>query len=321
LHPLDPPPRGGAEDLAPDVDGRARPHRRAVRAAYRARDRLHHAHERLYALRLVGAQQLGARVPEPAPVARRHRPRVVDDVAVRDRDGGGDVVRLHQLRLYRRRDRPQADVRDLRPRRGPHPADLRIAEGAVDPARPRTARRVFRYRLLQRIRRAHRRALSDVRARPGRGRLLQHRPHRQRRRSVRGRQAGGDARVRRRICRRRHRVLPRGACVDRHSRDPQPGAGMRTMIPILLAAAAALSQTQSVQDEYAVYDLLAPASGTFKTVYEVAVTTPGATEFRDGIGSGLTPVAASDDGVTDLMTGAALKFDVDGRALRIHLAR
>ena len=78
---------------------------------------------------------------------------------------------------------------------------------------------------------------------------------------------------------------------------------------------------QAVQDEYAVYDLLAPASGTFKTIYEVAVTSSGATEFRDRIGSGLTPVAGPDDGAIDLMTGAALKFAVEGDALHIQLAR
>jgi hypothetical protein len=78
---------------------------------------------------------------------------------------------------------------------------------------------------------------------------------------------------------------------------------------------------QTVQDEYAVYDLLAPATGTFKTIYEVAVTSSGATEFRDRIGSGLTPVAAADDGAIDLMTGAALKLVVERDALRIQLAR
>jgi len=78
---------------------------------------------------------------------------------------------------------------------------------------------------------------------------------------------------------------------------------------------------QTVQDEYAVYDLLAPASGTFKTIYEVAVTSSRATEFRDRIGSGLTPVAGPDDGAIDLMTGAALKFAVERDALHIQLAR
>src|SRR5262245_10255987 len=81
---------------------------------------------------------------------------------------------------------------------------------------------------------------------------------------------------------------------------------------IVLVAGAGRAQT--VQDEYAVYDLgdaTSAQSGIFKTIYEVSVTTPGATEFRDGIGSGLTPVDAKDDGVVDLMTGTPLKFEVE----------
>jgi hypothetical protein len=95
---------------------------------------------------------------------------------------------------------------------------------------------------------------------------------------------------------------------------------VRALLLVVAAATLALAQ-QSVQDEYAVYDLQAPATGTFRAVYDVAVTTPGATEFNDGIGSGLTPVAAKDDGVIDRMTGEALKFEVEARALRIQLAR
>ena len=95
-------------------------------------------------------------------------------------------------------------------------------------------------------------------------------------------------------------------------------AAVVAMIPALVEPQ---TPAQTVQDEYAVYDLLAPASGTFKTIYEVAVTSSGATEFRDRIGSGLTPVAAPDDGAVDLMTGAALKFAVERDALHIQLAR
>ena len=43
-----------------------------------------------------------------------------------------------------------------------------------------------------------------------------------------------------------------------------------------------------MQDEYAVYDLLAPDTASFRTIYEVSVTTAGATVFADRIGSGLT---------------------------------
>ena len=74
-------------------------------------------------------------------------------------------------------------------------------------------------------------------------------------------------------------------------------------------------------DEYAVYDLLTPESGSFRTVYEVAVTTTGLTTFSDRIGSGLTTTAAADDSVIDLMTGAPLKYDVTASAIEVHLAR
>ena len=78
---------------------------------------------------------------------------------------------------------------------------------------------------------------------------------------------------------------------------------------------------QTVQDEYAVYDLLAPNTASFRTVYEVAFTTAGATTFHDGIGAGLTTAPAPDDGVVDLMSGAPLKYDVTATAVDVHLAR
>jgi hypothetical protein len=77
----------------------------------------------------------------------------------------------------------------------------------------------------------------------------------------------------------------------------------------------------SVQDEYAVYELLAPDTASFRTVYEVAVTTPGATTFLDRIGSGLAFAQGADDGVADMMTGAPLKFEQQPGGLQIHLAR
>ena len=78
---------------------------------------------------------------------------------------------------------------------------------------------------------------------------------------------------------------------------------------------------QTVQDEYALYDLLAPDTGAFRTVYDVSVTTPGATTFLDKIGSGLSFAPGTDDGVVDLMTGAALKFEQMSGGLQVHLAR
>src|SRR5882762_4742148 len=83
-----------------------------------------------------------------------------------------------------------------------------------------------------------------------------------------------------------------------------------------------VSQPQPiVQDEYAVYDLLSPETASFRTVYEVAVTTPGATTFLDRIGSGLTFAQGADDAAVDMMTGAPLRFEQVTGGLQIHLAR
>ena len=101
---------------------------------------------------------------------------------------------------------------------------------------------------------------------------------------------------------------------------------MKTRLPaivfVLILATPLLAQPpQTVQDEYAVYDLLAPDTASFRTVYEVAVTTPGATMFPDRIGTGLTPVQATDDGVVDVMSGAPLKYAVTSSAIEVQLAR
>jgi hypothetical protein len=94
---------------------------------------------------------------------------------------------------------------------------------------------------------------------------------------------------------------------------------------IALACTATVAAQQppqpSIQDEYAVYELLAPESASFKTNYEVAVTTPGATTFFDRIGSGLSFVPAGDDAAIDLMTGAPLKVEQRAEGLQVQLAR
>jgi hypothetical protein len=92
-------------------------------------------------------------------------------------------------------------------------------------------------------------------------------------------------------------------------------------VALVLAAPLSAQPPQMVQDEYAVYDLLSPETASFRTVYEVAVTTPGATMFPDRIGIGLTTAKASDDAVVDLMSGAALKYTVTGGAIEVQLAR
>jgi hypothetical protein len=101
---------------------------------------------------------------------------------------------------------------------------------------------------------------------------------------------------------------------------------MKTIMSALVVALALVAPVlgqppQTVQDEYAVYDLLAPESASFRAIYEVSATTPGATTFADGIGSGLTTESRSDDAVIDVMTGAPLKYTVTSRAIEVQLAR
>jgi hypothetical protein len=101
---------------------------------------------------------------------------------------------------------------------------------------------------------------------------------------------------------------------------------MKTRLPAVACALALATPLfaqppQTVQDEYALYDLLAPDTASFRAVYDVSVTASGATVFHDGIGAGLTTAPASDDGVVDLMSGAPLKYVVTATALDITLAR
>ena len=100
---------------------------------------------------------------------------------------------------------------------------------------------------------------------------------------------------------------------------------MKTRIPAIAIALGLavplLAQPQTVQDEYAIYDLGAPETASFRAVYDVAVTTPGATVFLDRIGAGLTPVPGTDDGVVDVMSGSPLKYAVTSSAIEVQLAR
>ena len=62
---------------------------------------------------------------------------------------------------------------------------------------------------------------------------------------------------------------------------------LTTTAALVLAAAAFAQAPETVQDEYALYDLLAPETASFRTVYDVSVTSSGATVFHDRIGAGL----------------------------------
>src|SRR5262245_60162418 len=91
-----------------------------------------------------------------------------------------------------------------------------------------------------------------------------------------------------------------------------------------LLAAQPPPRTQTLQDEYAIYELLAPETSAFRTDYEVALTEPGATMFYDRIGSGLQPVPVSvggPDRAIDVMTGEPLPIAQRGEYLEIRLAR
>ena len=76
-------------------------------------------------------------------------------------------------------------------------------------------------------------------------------------------------------------------------------------IPTLPLQAQPARQTQA--DDYTRYELLAPGSGKFRILYEVTATTAGATEFFNPIRRGSV---ASDERMTDVMTGRPLEFEV-----------
>jgi hypothetical protein len=69
--------------------------------------------------------------------------------------------------------------------------------------------------------------------------------------------------------------------------------------------AASVRQTET--DEYTRYELLAPETASFKILYEVTATAPGATVYYNPIRKGSV---ASDEAVYDAMTGEPLKFEV-----------
>ncbi len=64
---------------------------------------------------------------------------------------------------------------------------------------------------------------------------------------------------------------------------------------------------QTETDEYTRYELLDPATASFKIYYEVTATTAGAKVFYNPIRKGSV---ASDESVYDAMSGAPLQFQV-----------
>jgi hypothetical protein len=87
-------------------------------------------------------------------------------------------------------------------------------------------------------------------------------------------------------------------------------------ILVLLTASTTAQQRQTSQDEYTLYELLAPDTNSFKIDYEVTATTAGATAFFNPIRKGSI---ASDEAVYDMMTGAPLKFEqITGEQAKAH---
>jgi hypothetical protein len=87
---------------------------------------------------------------------------------------------------------------------------------------------------------------------------------------------------------------------------------------IRAAAAQAPSTTprQTQSDDYTRYELLDPASASFRIVYEVTATTPGARFFWNPIRKGSV---ASNESVSDPSNGKALKFiEVSGAEAKVN---
>ncbi len=83
---------------------------------------------------------------------------------------------------------------------------------------------------------------------------------------------------------------------------------------LLPCAATAQEWRQTSSDAYTRYELLDPASQSFRIIYDVSVTTPGATVYFNGIRRGSEPTVHA---VYDLMTGERLDWEVvDGTAAR-----
>ncbi len=103
---------------------------------------------------------------------------------------------------------------------------------------------------------------------------------------------------------------------------------------ILTKATHAQEAPQTQADDYTRYELQAPGSGAFRILYDVTATTPGKAYYFNTIRAGAEEEV---HGVTDLMTGSALDWEVvsgeeaqrtghpraspEGRYIRVQLAR
>jgi hypothetical protein len=106
------------------------------------------------------------------------------------------------------------------------------------------------------------------------------------------------------------------------------------LLTIALQPPPEAAPVQTDADEYTRYELLDPASASFRILYEVTATTPGATFYFNPIRKGST---ATSEAVFDRMSGQALRFEVvdgiaakaggvagaasDTQFIRVHLPR
>lgn len=113
-------------------------------------------------------------------------------------------------------------------------------------------------------------------------------------------------------------------------------AGLVAMLAAVpgLSAQSAQQVRQTQEDDYTKYELLGPDTAQFRILYEVTATTPGARFFFNTIRPGSI---ATDERVTDLASGQALKWEVvsgtdartsghptadpDTEYIKVHLAR
>jgi hypothetical protein len=78
-------------------------------------------------------------------------------------------------------------------------------------------------------------------------------------------------------------------------------------LPVILLAAAPVAAQSEGEDEYTRYELLAPETASFRILYDVTATTPGARFFFNPIRKGSI---ARDESVIDIATGQPLEFEV-----------
>ena len=275
---------------------RRRPDRGRIGLLFTPRDRqghrLRHADERVHAVRLVGPQQLGAvvsRAAVPSAAASASSSSVMSMFVILMQ--AGMWLGYVSFGYIARRDRPQARRTSCSSLAAsvllPLYGFLKMPRAA---ARARSARRVLRHRLLQRLRRRDRRSCIPPPCAPpppgvcyNTGRIASAAAP-----FVVGSLAAsrgffaafavagvafllagdhvdldsGDAQRRAAV------EAPLSRTFTRHDENTLPA-----IVCAFVLATSVAQPPQTVQDEYALYDLLAPDTASFRTVYEVSVTT------------------------------------------------